>query len=67
MQTRIMRSDVYNIIQLPYPATKSLLISTFKPLLYTSPKNLHTVNTHDYKYNYGAEIYFYYNISVDYS
>ena len=56
----------YNIIPLPYPDTQSLLPSLFMSQFYTSPKNLHTntiineTSITRYKYNYRAEIYFYF-------
>ena len=65
-----MYSGVYNITPLPYPATQSLLPSSIKPQLYTSPKILHTctfitiTSITCFKYDYGAEICFYNIISV---
>ena len=62
-KTRFVCFGVNNIIQLA--ATQSLLPSALKPKLYTSPINLHTrtiitkTSITRYKYNYGAEIYFY--------
>ena len=37
---------VYNIIPLPHPATQSLLPSSRKPELYTSPKIPKILHTH---------------------